>query len=216
MSEKYKKTEKLYEIKEKYGVADDDIVFAILEANNEFLKNLNQAYEMSKNHDEIIKTINKNLKTINARKTKTNILLAILISFISFAGGIFFSISPIVNDMLIGYQVQMHNKSTKFDKKYKSQLSKIQQKNKEKVDALIEDFEIQKIELQAEKNKAISQYKNLKENNSITRKLGELDVKLKLHKNKNDGIYTLYIDNQDRSIYIPSSSNNNISFKPIN
>ena len=68
MSEKYKKTEKLYEIKEKYGVADDDIVFAMLEANDEFLKNLNQAYEMSENHNEIIKTINKNLKTINARR----------------------------------------------------------------------------------------------------------------------------------------------------
>ena len=68
MSEKYKKTEKLYEIKEKYGVADDDIVFAMLEANDEFLKNLNQAYEMSENNNEIIKTINKNLKTINARR----------------------------------------------------------------------------------------------------------------------------------------------------
>ncbi len=85
MNDDYKKTEKLYEIKEKYGVADDDIVFAILEANNEFLKNLNNAYDMSKNHNEVIKTINKNLKMINARKTKTNILLAILISFISFA-----------------------------------------------------------------------------------------------------------------------------------
>jgi len=214
MNDDYKKTEKLYEIKEKYGVADDDIVFAILEANDEFLKNLNQAYEMSKNHNEVIKTINKNLKMINARKTKTNILLAILIFFLSFAGGIFFSMSPIVNDMLIGYQVQMHNESTKFEKKYNSQLSKIQKDYEKKRDALLEDFEIQKIELQAEKNKAISQYKNLKANNSITRKLGELDVKLKLHKNKNDGIYTLYIDNEDRSIYIPSSSNNNISFKP--
>jgi len=214
MSEKYKKTEKLYEIKEKYGVADDDIVFAILEANNEFLKNLNQAYEMSKNHDEIIKTINKNLKTINARRIKTNILLAISVAFVSFFGGVFFSMSPTVNNMLVSYQIKKYNESIKLKNEYNTKLSQLQQKNKEKVDALIEDFEIQKIELQAEKNKAISQYKNLKANNSITRKLRELDVKLKLHKNKNDGIYTLYIDNEDRSIYIPSSSNNNISFKP--
>jgi len=188
MSEKYKKTEKLYEIKEKYGVADDDIVFAILEANDEFLKNLNQAYEMSKNHNEVIKTINKNLKMINARKTKTNILLAILIFFLSFAGGIFFSMSPIVNDMLIGYQVQMHNESTKFEKKYNSQLSKIQK-----------DYEKKRAALTA--------------NNDVAKELQKVNVTLRLNK-KEDGFYTLYINEYEDGALI--SGNKKIIFKPIN
>ena len=213
MNDDYKKTEKLYEIKEKYGVADDDIVFAILEANDEFLKNLNQAYEMSKNHNEVIKTINKNLKMINARKTKTNILLAILIFFLSFAGGIFFSMSPIVNDMLIGYQVQMHNESTKFEKKYNSQLSKIQKDYEKKRAALTEDFEIKKVQLEAEINEAISQYKNLKANNDVAKELQKVNVTLRLNK-KEDGFYTLYINEYEDGALI--SGNKKIIFKPIN
>ena len=206
MSEKYKKTEKLYEIKEKYGVADDDIVFAMLEANDAFLNNLNQAYKLSENHNEVIKTINKNLKIINARKTKTNILLAILVFIFSFLGGVFFSISPIVNDMLISYQIQMHNESTKFEKKYNSQLLLIQQEYERKKEAVIEDFEIQKIQLEAEKNEAVSQRQNIRANNDVARELQKAGVALNLH--KEDGFYTLYMDGAS------ISGNEKIIFKP--
>ena len=170
-----------------------------------------------------IDDISNMLKNIDVKQKAVNTSLILLISAISFTAGCSSILFTPVTQMITDYKVnqekqfkQIPIELLKQEKVYNTKLSQLQQKNKEKVDALIEDFEIQKIELQAEKNKAISQYKNLKANNSITRKLRELDVKLKLHKNKNDGIYTLYIDNQDRSIYIPSSSNNNISFKPIN
>ena len=108
---------------------------------------------------------------------------------------------------------QIPKELLKQQQEHTTKLSLIKQKNKETIEALKEDFEIQKIKLEADKNEAISKYKALKANNSITRKLQQLDVKLELNK-RNDNIYTLSIDATDGNIYIPSSSQNQISFKP--
>jgi len=215
----YKKSEKLYEIKEKYGIPDDDFVFAILEANDNFLKNINNTFELSVEHRKVVTDVSKNIESIKKLKITNMLILALVSWCLGMIIGIFISHSSVIHSLMDSYKIRQEQKLAKLpveleqqQKLYLDEIYALKEKHNAEIIDLKEKFEMETIVLESEKNKALEKAKSIKANNKMAKQLQDLNVNLIITKNPQDKMHTLKLDKSSVEL-IPQKSENEIIFK---